>query len=274
MEADANPANQRAYPMNPKHAHAVKEEIDKLLKAGFIYEIEHTDWVSPIVIVLKKNGKIRVCVNYKKVNAATKRDNYPLPYTEHMLERVARKEAYSFLDGFSGYNQVQVHSNDRHKTAFATEWGVFAYIVMPFGLTNAPATFQQLMCAIFKDMLRKWLEVFVEDLCVHSNWEEHLEKLRLIFERYRKYGLSLNPLKCQFWVKHGCILGHIVSRNGIATDFSKVRVIVDLPPPVNFKGVQCFLGHTGYYRRFVLNYALIAQPLYKLWIVFEWIKEC
>ena len=106
MTPDATPVKQRPYPMNPKHAHAVKEEIDKLMRVGFIYEIEHTDWVSPIVIVMKKNGKIRVCVNYKKVNAATKRDNYPLPYTKHMLERVAGKEAYSFLDGFSGYNQV------------------------------------------------------------------------------------------------------------------------------------------------------------------------
>ena len=163
MTPDATPVKQRPYPMNPKHAHAVKEEIDKFMRAGFIYEIEHTDWVSPIVIVMKKNEKIGVCVNYKKVNAATKRDNYPLPYTEHMLERVAGKEAYSFLDGFSGYNQVQVHPADRHKTAFATEWSVFAYIVMPFGLTNAPATFQQLICTIFKDMLMKELEVFVDD---------------------------------------------------------------------------------------------------------------
>ena len=125
----------------------VKEEIDKLLDVGFIYEIEHTEWVSPIVIVPKKNGKLRVCVNLKKVNAATIRDHYPLPFTEHVLERVAAgKEAYSFLDGFSGYNQVLIDPCDQHKTAFATEWGTYAYrVVMPFGLTNAPNRFMCMM---------------------------------------------------------------------------------------------------------------------------------
>ena len=127
--------------MNLKHAQAVREEIDKLLKGGFIYEIEHIDWVSPIVIILKKNGNIRVCINFKKVNVAMKRDNYPLCYSEHMLERVASKVAYGFLDDFLSYNQVQVYPNDRHKTAFATQWGVFTYIVMLFGLMNMPTTF-------------------------------------------------------------------------------------------------------------------------------------
>ena len=130
------------YTYNKTFAKRIKEEIDKLKEVEFIYEIEHTDWVSPIVVVLKKNGKLRVCVNLKKVNATTIRDNYPLPIIEHVLERVARKEAYSFLDGFSRYNQVSIELKDQHKTAFATEWGIFAYRVMPFGLTNAPATFQ------------------------------------------------------------------------------------------------------------------------------------
>ena len=111
------------------------------MEAEFIYEIEHTEWLSPIVIVPKKNGKLRVCVNLKKVNAATIRDHYPLPITDHVLEQVAGKQAYSFLDGFSGYNQLSVKQEDQHKTVFATEWGIYAYRVMPFGLTNAPATF-------------------------------------------------------------------------------------------------------------------------------------
>ena len=124
MNDDAKPCKQRPYTYNDTFAKRIKEEIDKLMEAEFIYEIEHTSWVSPIVVVPKKNGKLRVCVNLKKVNAATIRDNYPLPIADHVIERVAGKRAFSFLDGFSGYNQVSIHPKDQHKTAFATEWGI------------------------------------------------------------------------------------------------------------------------------------------------------
>ncbi|MCO5569916.1 hypothetical protein L7F22_023630 [Adiantum nelumboides] len=127
LKSDAKPSRQRPYTYNETFARKIKEEIDKLKEDEFIYEIKHTDWVSPIVVVLKKNGKLRVCVNLKKVNAATIRDNYPLPNTDHVIERVAGREAYSFLDGFSGYNQLAIKPEDQHKTAFATEWCIFAY---------------------------------------------------------------------------------------------------------------------------------------------------
>ena len=154
-----------------------------MLEAEFIYEIEHTEWVSPIVIIPKKNEKLRVCVNLKKVNAATIRDHYPLPITDHVLERVARKQAYSFLDGFLGYNQVSIKQDDQHKTAFATEWGIYAYRVMPFGLTNALATFQRLMSHAFKEYLRVFLEVFMDNLCVYSMLRhEHIHYLTKVFD--------------------------------------------------------------------------------------------
>ena len=226
------------------------------------------------MVVPKKNGKLRVCIDLKKVNAATCRDHYPLPFSEHVLERVAGKEAYSFLDGYSGYNQISIAEEDQPKTAFITEYGVFAFKRMPFGLTNAPATFQRLMNHAFREFLRQFLEVFLDDLCVHSSWKEHLECLQKVFMKCRYYRISLNPHKCQFWVKHGVILGHIVSRNGISTDEGKVKLILELPPPTNFKGVQRFMGHVGYYRRFILFYAQIARPLYKLLIEFKWTDEC
>ena len=144
MKDDAKPRRQRPYTYNDTFARKIKEEIDKLLAAEFIYEIEHTEWVSPIVVVPKKNGKLRVCVSLKKVNIATIRDNYPLQVTKHVLERVARKEAYSFLDGFFKYNKFSIALEDQQKIAFAIEWGIFAYRVMPFGLTNASTTFQTL----------------------------------------------------------------------------------------------------------------------------------
>ncbi|MCO5557917.1 hypothetical protein L7F22_011490 [Adiantum nelumboides] len=168
LKSDAKPSKQHPYTYNETFARKIKEEIDKLKEAEFIYEIEHTDWVSPIVVVPKKNGKLRVCVNLKKVNAATIRDNYPLPITDHVIERVAGREAYSFLDGFSGYNQLAIKLEDQHKTVFATEWGIFAYRVMPFGLTNASATFQRLMSHEYKEYLRQFLEIYMDDLCVHS----------------------------------------------------------------------------------------------------------
>ncbi|MCO5599275.1 hypothetical protein L7F22_053376 [Adiantum nelumboides] len=137
MISTAKPVQQRPYPMNPKYTKIIQEELEKLIECGFIYPIEHSEWVSPIVIVPKKNGKLRVCVDLKKVNAATRRDHYPLPYSEHVLEWVAGKEAYSFLDGYSGYNQITIALEDQAKTAFITEIGVFAFRVMAFGLTNA-----------------------------------------------------------------------------------------------------------------------------------------
>ena len=131
----------------------IEEEINRIREVGFIYEIKHTEWVSPLVIVPKKNGKLRVCMNLKKVNTATIRDHYPMPIMDHVLERVAGAETYSFLDGFSGYNQLSIAPKDQHKMDFATKRGTFAYRLMPFGLTNAPSTFQRLMCHIFKDFL-------------------------------------------------------------------------------------------------------------------------
>jgi hypothetical protein len=264
MVEGARPRHVPAYRTNPKYGALIKEELKKLLDVGFIYEIEHTDWVSPIVVVPKKNGKIRICVNLKNVNAVTQRDHFPLPFTENVLERVAGAEVYSFLDGFSGYNQVLIAEEDRHKTAFATEWGIFAYKVMPFGLCNAPATFQRVMSYAFRNQLRKFLEVFMDDLCIYSKKSEHLKCLEEIFIQCRLYGISLNPLKCQFMVTHGVILGHIVSRHGISTDMSKVECIINLAPPKKPKDVQVAMGHYNYYRRFMKDYAKVAQPIYSL----------
>ena len=204
--------------MNPNYAQQVKAEINKMLDVGIIYLIERTTWVSPIVVVLKKNGKLRICVDYRQVNDATIKDNYPVPYIEHLLERVAGAEAYSFIDGFSGYNQISVVPEDQHKTSFPTEFGTFAYKQMPFGLTSALSTYQRAADHIFAARLRQGVESYVDDLCCHSKWHAPLALLRVTFEKCREYQLSLNPLKCQFWVKHGLILGHVVSRHGISTD--------------------------------------------------------
>ena len=196
LEDNAVPIRQRQHRLNPKYSLMVKEELDKLLEAGFIYPVPHSEWVSPIVMVPKKNGKIRICQDFRKLNAVTKKDYFPLPFTYSILDAVAGHECYSFLDGFSGYNQVQIAMEDRIKTTFTTDWGTYAYTVMSFGLCNAPATFQRVMTVAFQDYLRHFMEIFLDDFCVFSTKETHAECLSKCFAQCKKYGISLNAAKC------------------------------------------------------------------------------
>ena len=147
----------------------MKHEIDKLLKAGFIYPVDRAEWLSPIVIVPKKNGKLRVCVDYRKLNGATKSDPFPLPFTEEILETVAGHEILSLLDGFSGYNQVRVAPEDQPKTCFITEWGAYATRVMSFGLMSAPSTFQRGVMTIFAEFLNDFMKVFLDDFSIYGS---------------------------------------------------------------------------------------------------------
>ena len=178
LDKDAKPVQQRRYHLNPNYAIKVKEEIDKLLKVGFIRPVKKATWLSPIVVVPKKNGKIRVCVDYRKLNATTVTDASPLPFTDGVLDAVAGHEIYSFLDGFSGYNQVRMHPDDQEKTAFVTEWGVFVAVVMMFGLKTAPTTFQRVIQEIFGDYIPAFMQVFLDDFSVYSRKSEHFEHLR------------------------------------------------------------------------------------------------
>jgi hypothetical protein len=247
----------------------VKEEIDSLLKAGFIYPVSNSEWVSPIVVVPKKVGadgkvKIRVCQDFRKLNAATKKDYFPLPFTDIILDHVSGHECYSFLDGFSGYNQVFIRKGDQLKTTFTTEWGTFAFNQMPFGLCNAPGTFQRLMMDIFKDFLRHFLEVFIDDFAVFSLRMEHHQFLRKTFQRCRETGLKLHPGKCFLGMESGVLLGHVVSKQGLEVDSDKVRAILALLAPTTVREVRGFLGCVGYYRRFIISYAKVATPLTEL----------
>jgi hypothetical protein len=174
LQEGAVPVRQCQYRLNPRYSLMVKEEIDRLLEAGFIYPVNNFEWVSPIVVVPKKVGtdekvKIRVCQDFWKLNSATKKDYFPLPFTDIILDHVAGHQQYNILDGFSGYNQVFIRKSDQLKTMFTTEWGTFAFNRMPFGLCNAPGTFQRLIMDIFKDFLRHFLEVFIDDFAVFSN---------------------------------------------------------------------------------------------------------
>jgi hypothetical protein len=269
LQEGAVPVRQRQYRLNPRYSLLVKEEIDRLLEAGFIYPVNNSEWMSPIVVVPKKVGadgkvKIRVCQDFRKLNSATKKDYFPLPFTDIILDHVAGYQRYSFLDGFSGYNQVFIRMSDQLKTTFTTEWGTFAFNRMPFGLCNAPGTFQRLMMDIFKDFLRHFLEVFIDDFAVFSNQEDHLEYLRKTFQRCRETNLKLHPGKCFFRMSSGILLGHIVGPHGLQVDMDKVKTMLALLAPSNVKEIRGFLGSIGYYRRFIEGYAKRAIPLTEL----------
>ena len=173
--------------MNPNYAAKVKDEIDKLLRVGFIQPVKWATWLSPIVVVPKKNGKIRVCVDYRKLNAATVMDGFPLPVTDSVLDTVAGHECQSFLDRFNDYNQIRMHPDDQEKTTFVTEWGVFMAEVMMFGLKMAPtlATFQRIITDILNEYIPAFMQVFLDDFEVYGQRLKHMTQLRLCLDRCR-----------------------------------------------------------------------------------------
>eukprot|EP00253_Pinus_taeda_P019285 PITA_19285 len=215
-----------------------------------------------MVPVRKKNGDIRICIDFRNLNKASQKDNFPLPTMEQILHSVAGSELMSFLDGFSGYNQVLVHPDDRLKTTFRTKWGTYAYQKMPFGLINAGATFQRAMDIAFKGLINKIVVVYLDDITVFSKKRSnHLHDLNQIFERCRRYGISLNPKKSFFALDQGKLLGFIVSKDGIYIDPDRIKEIYEIPFPHNKKSMQSFLGQINFVKRFVPNFSHIILPL-------------
>nr|GEW53229.1 reverse transcriptase domain-containing protein [Tanacetum cinerariifolium] len=200
-----------------------------------------------------------VCIDYRKLNEATRKDHFPFPFMDQMLERLARNEYYCFLDSFSGYFQIPIDPRDQEKTTFTCPYGTFAYRRMPFGLCNAPGTFQRCMLAIFHDMVEKTREVFMDDFSVFGNsFENCLSRLDKMFQRCEDTNLSLNWEKSHFMVKEGIVLGHKISKNVIEVDRAKVDVIAKLPYPTIVKGIRSFLGYPGFYRRFIQDFSKIS----------------
>jgi len=202
--------------MNPNLREIVKEELQKLLNAWFVYPISDSEWVSPLVIVSKKNGKWRVCVDYRALNKATHKDHFPLPFIDQVLDSLSGKKFFSFLDGFSGYNQIKIAPQDLDKTTFISPWGTFAYRVLPFGLCNAPTTFQRTVIGIFSDMLNDSLEIFMDDFTPYGvSFEDVLQNLEKVLKRCAQAHLSLGTEKCHMMMNEGIVLGHFISFQGI-----------------------------------------------------------
>nr|GFB36623.1 reverse transcriptase domain-containing protein [Tanacetum cinerariifolium] len=213
MEEDYKPAVPHQRRVNAKIYDVIKKEVEKLLDVGLIYPISDSPWVSP-----------RACIDYPKLNEATRKDHFPLPFMDQMLERLAGNEYYCFLDGFSGYFQIPIDPRDQEKTMFTYPYGTFAYRRMPFDLCNAPGAFQRCMLAIFYDMVEKTMEVFMDDFLVFGNsFKNCLSRLDKMLQRCEDTNLSLNWEKSHFMVKEGIVLGHKISKNGI--EDAKARLL-------------------------------------------------
>ena len=265
----------------------IKEEIQRLLDAGLIAP-SRSQWTSPVVVVEKKNGKKRLCVDYRKLNKVTKRDSYPLPRVDDMLETLSGAQWFSSLDLASGFWQVELDKKDREKSTFITRFGTYEFTVMPFGLCNAPATFQRLMDTVLRDILWQFVVVYIDNINVGSKtFDEHLHHLDQVFTRLEQAGLKLSPEKCFFFKDEIPFLGHVVSRNGIQTDPEKLRVIKEFPIPKDLTQLRGFIALASYYRKFVKKFSAIAEPLNRLlkknvpyiWgqdqnAAFERLKEC
>lgn len=252
-------------------------QIDNMLCSDII-EPSESPWSPPLVLVRKKDGSTRICLDYRKLNDITKKDSFPVSRIDDKLDALSGAEWFHVLDLQSGYFQVKCDENDREKTAFVTENGLYQFKVMPMGLCNAPATFERLMNKVLKGLSWKTCLVYLDDIIVFgTEFESTLQRLHEVFDRLRMAGLKLNPKKCTLFQKSVNYLGHVVSKDGVRADSSKTEAISNWPRPTTVKEVRAFRGICLYYRRFIFDFAKYARPLNKLTekqTLFEWTDIC
>ena len=264
---------------------AVRQEIATQLKRmqeDKVIQPSNSPWASPIVLVKKKDGTLRFCIDYRHLNSVTKLDKFPLPRIDDLLDQLGQSQYFSTLDLAAGYWQVKVGDKSREKTAFITHRGLFEFRVMPFGLTNAPAIFQRLMQKVLEglnpDQGPEFVEVYIDDVLVFSRtMEDHVKHLRQVLNRLRKAGLKLKPGKCHFVRQTVEYLGHVITPSGLQPNPNQVSAIRDYPSPESVTQVRQFLGMISYYRRFIEGFAKVASPLHSLTrkdCSFVWTTEC
>ena len=278
VKPHARPIAQVKRKYSPSIEAQIVFKIEKLKKAKFIREVQYLEWIANIVPVKKKNGQLRICVDFRDLNKACPKDAFPLPIPDLLLDNVVGCQMFSFMDGFSGYNQICLAPEDEEKTTFYTPMGVYCYTVMPFGLKNAGATYQRAMQYIFADMLHEEMEDYVDDIIVKSRTRAcHCKVLQRVLHRCRVNNLKLNPRKCAFGVSLGQFLGFLVHERGIQVDPAKIQAIRDMSPPTSLRQLQSFLGKLNYIRRFIPDLSAKILPLTQLLKKgnnFEWEESC
>jgi len=260
----ATPTFKRPYRMTREEELEVMKQIDDALKKGLI-EPSVSPFGAPVLFVQKKDGTLRMCVDYRALNKITVRDRYPLPRIDDLLDKLHGCTVFSSLDLQSGYHQIRISDEDKPKTAMVTPFGQFQFKVLCFGLTNAPATFQRVMNKIFKDQIGKFVLVYLDDILVMSRTpEEHEQHLRIVLEVLRQEGLRAKLSKCEFNKPELHFLGHVIGKDGIAVDPAKIAVIEKWPVPKSLKELQAFLGLANYFRKFVEHFSTVVAPLTSL----------
>ena len=278
---DTTPLRQRARRM----PFAVRKEVARQLHAmqeTGVVQPSSSPWASPVVLVRKKDGSHRFCVDYRQLNSATRLDSYPLPRIDDLLDVLGQAQYFTTLDLAAGYWQIPVHQDSIPKTAFITPQGLYEFRVMPFGLTNAPSAFQRLMQGILTELnppeRPSFVSVYIDDVLIYSRtMEDHLDHLRRVLEQLEQAGLKLKPSKCRFVCEEVEFLGHRITPQGLKTTSRLVSAVQEFPVPKNAKQARQFLGLCSFYRRFIHTFAKIAKPLHQLTkkgAGFEWTTEC
>src|SRR6185437_2129902 len=277
LQPSTAPISRRPYRMPPNELAELKAQLQDLLNKGFIRP-SSSPWGCPALFVKKKDQSLRLCVDYRPLNAVTIKNKYPLPRIDILFDQLARAKVFSKIDLRLGYHQIKVRAEDIPKTAFSTRYGLFEYLVMSFGLTNGPAYFMYLMNSVFMPELDKFIVVFIDDILIYSkDEEEHAKHLHIVLQRLREHKLYAKFSKCEFWLKEVPFLGHVISAKGISVDPGKVQDVLDWEAPISVKEIRSFLGLAGYYRRFIPEFSKIAKPmteLLKKGVKFHWNDKC
>lgn len=264
------------YRYPPTLKDEIEKQITQMLQAGIIRP-SSSEFSSPVLLVRKKDGSFRFCVDYRYLNALTVKWKFPIPVFDQLMDELAGSSWFSTLDLLSGYHQVRLKPGEEFKTAFQTHHGQFEFLVMAFGLCGAPGTFQGAMNTTLAPLLRKCVIVFFDDILIYSaTFEEHLTHLQKVLSLLQQDNWFVNISKCKFAKREISYLGHVISASGVATDQTKIEVILSWPTPINVKELRSFLGLAGYYRKFVRHFAVLAKPLHQLLkkgVLFIWTSE-
>ena len=258
---DSSPPSRATYRMSPSELDELKKQLDDLIAHGFIRPSK-SPYGAPVLFVKKKDGTVRMCVDYRALNQITIKNKYPLPRQDELFDRLHGAKWFSKIDLRSGYHQIRIQPEDIEKTAFRTRYGHFEYLVLPFGLTNAPSTFMHMMQQIFAPYLDSFVIVFIDDILIYSKTkEEHEQHLQQVLTLLRQHKLYAKENKCEFFKQEISFLGHRFTSEGVKMDQEKVKAMMEWPVPKSPTEVLSFLGLAGYYRRFVKNFSKIAAPI-------------